>query len=228
LKTAINNGNFISWPGINTLSIDKHLPKSIDSAKGHLDQERKNLQSTKPRFAPDDKDEFLPISDAQNIKTFEACAAIVPFLAKNTAYHDLMGRFPHRSSRSNEYLLIVYDHDSNSILKCPLKNKTGAEINRGWTKIHERLEKGVNQPKLYILDNEASAELKKGWPNMDLLTSLFLLICIDEMLPNEQSELSRVIFSLVSPHAIQSSQFLSGIDYCFKLNSRSTFYALRE
>jgi hypothetical protein len=43
-KQAIKNGNFITWPGIDSLSIDAHLPKSIASAKGHLDQERKSLQ----------------------------------------------------------------------------------------------------------------------------------------------------------------------------------------
>jgi hypothetical protein len=97
-----------------------------------------------------------------NVKTFEACAMLIPFTAKNTAYHDLTGRFPHRSSRGNEYLIVVYDHDSNSILVIALKNKTGAEIKRGWTSIHERLAQGGNQPKLYVLDNEASADLKKG------------------------------------------------------------------
>jgi hypothetical protein len=80
---------------------------------------------------------------------------------KNTAYHDLTGRFPHRSSRGNEYLIVVYDHDSNIILMIAIKNKTGAEIKRGWTSIHARLARGGNQPKLYILDNEASANLKK-------------------------------------------------------------------
>jgi hypothetical protein len=163
-KKAIKNGNFITWPGIDTLSIDAHLPKSVASAKGHLDQERKNLQSTRIPVSPDetDEDEFFPLPDTPNVKTFEACAKIVPFITKNTAYHDLTGRFPHRSSRGNEYLLIVYDHDSNSILHCPLKTKTGAEIKRGWTTIHERLARGGNQPKMYILDNEASVDLKKG------------------------------------------------------------------
>jgi hypothetical protein len=161
-KQAIRNGNFISWPGIDSLSIDKHLPKIIASAKGHLEQEQNNLQSTKTTIATDDEDDFFPTSETHNIKTFEACAAIVPFVAKNTAYHDLTGRFPHRSSRGNEYLLVVYDHDSNSILQCPLKNKTGAEIKRGWTSMHERLTKGGNQPKMYILDNEASAQLKQA------------------------------------------------------------------
>jgi selenocysteine lyase/cysteine desulfurase len=74
-----------------------------------------------------------------NVKTFEARAMLIPFTAKNTAYHDLTGRLPHRSSRGNEYLIVVYDHDSNSILVIALKNKTGAEIERGWTCIHERL-----------------------------------------------------------------------------------------
>jgi hypothetical protein len=55
-KKAIKNGNFITWPGIDTLSLDAHLPKSIASAKGHLDQERKNLQSTRIN-APIDKNE---------------------------------------------------------------------------------------------------------------------------------------------------------------------------
>jgi hypothetical protein len=162
---AIKNGNFITWPGLDTLSIEAHLPKSIDSAKGHLDQERKNLQSTRvqlPTTSSEDDDNFFPSPDIPNVKTFEACAQVVPFVAKNTAYHDLTGRFPHRSSRGNEYLLIVYDYDSNSILHCALKNKTAAEIKRGWISIHERLARGGNQPKMYILDNEASADLKKG------------------------------------------------------------------
>jgi hypothetical protein len=167
-KKAIKNGNFITWPGIDALSLSS-LPKSLASAKGHLDQERKNLQST--RISLDivtAEDDFFPLPDTPNIKSFSACAQIVPFVAKHTAYHDLTGRFPHRSSRGNEYLLVVYDHDSNSILHCALKNKTGAEIKKGWQHIHEKLAKGGNQPKIYILDNEASAELKRALTKYDL------------------------------------------------------------
>jgi hypothetical protein len=166
-KKAIRNGNFITWPGIDDLSIDLHLPKSIASAKGHLNQERKNLQSTRVPLPAQDQnndqseDTFFPVSDSPNLKSFAAIAMIVPFTAKNTAYHDLTGRFPHRSSCGNEYLLIVYDYDGNSILQCPLKNKSAGVIKRGWISIHERLARGGNQPLLYILDNEASAKFKK-------------------------------------------------------------------
>jgi hypothetical protein len=57
---------------------------------------------------------------------------------------------------------MVYDHDSDSILHAALKNKTAAEMKRGWISIHARLMRGGNQPKMCILDNEASADLKKG------------------------------------------------------------------
>jgi hypothetical protein len=73
------------------LSIDTHLPKNIASAKGHMDQERKNLQSTRIKLATDKieiedgDDAFFPIADAPNAKTFAACAQIVPFVVKNTA-----------------------------------------------------------------------------------------------------------------------------------------------
>jgi hypothetical protein len=105
-----------------------------------------------------------------NIKTYSACAQIVPCVPKRTAYHDLTGRFSHRSSCGNEYLLIVYDYDSNGILHCPLKNKTGAEIKRGWITIHERLglARAGNQPEMHILDNEASADLNKGLKKYNL------------------------------------------------------------
>jgi hypothetical protein len=127
-KKAIKNGNFITWPGIDSISLSS-LPKSIATAKGHLDQERKNLQTTQVKQNTDtEDDEFSPLSDTPNEKSYSACAKIVPFVTKEMAYHDLTGRFPHRSSRGNEYLLVVYDHDSNSILHCALKNKQAAEI----------------------------------------------------------------------------------------------------
>ena len=48
---------------------------TIATAKGHLDQERKNLQSTQ---LIEDLD-FFPPSQQPNSKTYETCAALVPF-----------------------------------------------------------------------------------------------------------------------------------------------------
>ena len=43
---AIKNGNFLTWLGL-TLSLVQKIPDSVCTAKGHLNQERSNLQSTK-------------------------------------------------------------------------------------------------------------------------------------------------------------------------------------
>jgi hypothetical protein len=102
-KHAIQNRKFITWPGIETLSVDAHLPKSVATAQGHLDQEQKSLQSTQVQRTKETIDDnFFPSPDTPNVKTFAACAQIVPFLVKNTAYHDLTGWFPHCSSRGNK------------------------------------------------------------------------------------------------------------------------------
>ena len=46
-QKAINKGNFISWPGINDVTFKKLIGTPIATHCGHLDQERKNLRSTK-------------------------------------------------------------------------------------------------------------------------------------------------------------------------------------
>ena len=58
---AVKNGNFIMWPGLTTSIITKHLHPSIATAKGHLDQEQANLQSTQTTESDDNIDEcFSP------------------------------------------------------------------------------------------------------------------------------------------------------------------------
>jgi hypothetical protein len=161
LTTAIVNGNLLTFPGIRSTSFTKDLPPNVPSEKGHLDQERKNLQSTKSVVhiieEPPDKHDFTPPIEP---KTFASCATLLPFQATHTAYGDLTGRFPHTSSRGNQYLLVIYDHDSNAILVEPLKNKTGSEIKRGWFKLHTRLSTRGNDPNVYVMDTEASSALK--------------------------------------------------------------------
>ena len=45
--TAIDSGNFCTWPGLSSAAVRKHLDKSIGTAKGHMKQTRKGLRSTK-------------------------------------------------------------------------------------------------------------------------------------------------------------------------------------
>ena len=82
------------------------------------------------------------------------------FAAKHMAYSDLTGRFPYQSSRGNKYVLVIYDYDGNAILMEPLKNRQAMEITVAFNKIYNRLVKHINEPKLFIMDNECSNDLK--------------------------------------------------------------------
>ena len=168
--TSIKNGNFLTWPGLTPELIRKQLPKCIATEKGHLNQERKGLQSTKPhiyinpivKIESETTQDLFPSSENKNLKTQHCFASIVSFESTAKAYSDQTGKFPFTSSRGNKYLMIVYDYDSNAILQEPLKSKTASELVRAWSKIHKRLMIGGSPPQLYVLDNEFSTEIRNS------------------------------------------------------------------
>ena len=44
---AIEQNFFTTWPALTAANVRKHLPKSLATAQGHLDQSRKNANSTR-------------------------------------------------------------------------------------------------------------------------------------------------------------------------------------
>ena len=159
------------------------------TAKGYLDQERKNIQYNKLQIKLDDSDsDHFPKQDKFNQKTHQAVALLFPFNATSKTYGDINGRFPYLSSSGNQYIPIIYDHDSNAILTEPLKNRKGPEIKRGWLKLNLILAKGGNEPKMYLLDNEASTDLKTRLHKITFSISLSRLIFIVKIPQKGQSE----------------------------------------
>jgi hypothetical protein len=82
---AIKNGNFITWSEINNISLAEHLPPSIASVKGRLDQTQK--------FTDDIN--FFPPPPEPNVKSFDClCHRHSVCLPRPAYHHDLIGRFP--------------------------------------------------------------------------------------------------------------------------------------
>ena len=71
-----------------------------------------------------------------------------------------MGKFPMTSMQGNKYVLLLYHYDTNSILVRPLKNRSDETILEVYEEIYNELTEKGFQPKLHILDNEASQALK--------------------------------------------------------------------
>ena len=70
-------------------------------------------------------------------------------------YMDLTGKFVAPSSSGNNYIMIIYNYDSNTILAIPLKNYKSESILATYKTGHTRLCAAGLQPKLQCLDNEA-------------------------------------------------------------------------
>jgi hypothetical protein len=160
---AIQAGYLTTWPGLTAPIVAKYLPKSIATAKGHMDQQRKNLRSTKPK----QETESHTNADDQPQPDDVGHSADVAFLsildaAEETGkmYSDITGRFPVQSSRGHKYIFVLYDYDSNAILVEPLKSRAATEILRAFDVLHQRLRHAGRTPTLHILDNEASNLLK--------------------------------------------------------------------
>ena len=68
-------------------------------------------------------------------------------------FSDQTGRFPNKSSRGNQYIMVAYDQDSNAILAQPIKTRSEYELLKAMTAIHMYLKERGLYPKLQVLDN---------------------------------------------------------------------------
>ena len=186
--TAIKNNHFLTWPGLTAQLIAKHLPRNRATAKGHIHQEAQGLQSTKKidndsyiktirnnisrltrgnkgvnikQLLEEDmeKDAFPP-SPTPNVKTNDVCYLLVENNPKNMGYIDLTGRFPSKSAKGNQYIIVAYHYDANAIYAHPIKNRESSTITTAWSTINTKFTIAGVKPNTYIIDNEASLQLK--------------------------------------------------------------------
>ena len=122
LERAITRGNLISWT-VENLHSSKLMKTTLATEKGHLDQECKYLYSIKvdniilDNFPAKNTEQdnnifakiFDPLDDSPN--------------TKQKAHIYLTGYFPHKSSRGNTYIFLMYGYKIDSILIEPLNTR---------------------------------------------------------------------------------------------------------
>ena len=185
--TAIDAGHLTTWPDLTSAQVRRHPPPSIPMIKGHLDQQRANLQSTKrnndkhannatsvpPSTVDSTNATSIPPSTADSDITADFHPPPTTPAALRThhiyadfasptgqIFTDLTGRFIQPSSNGNSDMLVIYDYDSNFIHVEPMKSKTGPEILAAYKRAHDLFSSRGLKPQLQRLDNEASTALK--------------------------------------------------------------------
>jgi hypothetical protein len=99
-----------------------------------------------------------PTPAETNIKTHQVFASMVDV---GKLYGDLTGRFPIQSSRGHQYILTLYDYDSNTISTEPMKNRTKKEMIQAYTSLHHRLINTGLKLELQVMDNECSTAFRQ-------------------------------------------------------------------
>eukprot|EP00984_Skeletonema_dohrnii_P011431 scaffold4568_cov78-Skeletonema_dohrnii-CCMP3373.AAC.1 len=156
---AIKKGNFASWPLLSAKRVEKYFPETKETPKGHLNQARRNVRSTK--IATKAMAQPFEPTDTQQLRGKQGKEVLTRIDdTRETIFSDQTGAFPKRSQRGNKYVMVMVHIDSNAILLEPMKSKKDAEMQRAYNALLLRLKRAGIVPKKHIMDNEVSDAMK--------------------------------------------------------------------
>jgi hypothetical protein len=73
--------------------------------------------------------------------------------AEQTIFSNQTGHLPKKSSKGNQYIMVLCDIDRNAILVTAMKNRTSGEMIPAYQELIDRLHSTGIKPKGHILDN---------------------------------------------------------------------------
>jgi hypothetical protein len=122
---SIKAQNFVGWPILTERNVNKYYPDTNETSKGHMNQTQKNVQSTKraPMESFNSKEMHGKKVRAVYVKVYDA---------RETTFSNQTGKFSTRSKSGNEYIMVMVEIDSNTILVEPLKYCKDAKLIRGY------------------------------------------------------------------------------------------------
>ena len=149
---------FIDFPGLTSTMIRKYPPNHPVTSLGHLDQTRQGIQSTK--LTMDVSTEEPTHSGNPNTSSKCVITKIIPWQQlSHRTYSDKPGRFPVKSKRGHEYILIMYSEDGNYIHAVPMRTRGASDHINAYKSGVEFFSRHGCKPHLEYIDNECSKSL---------------------------------------------------------------------
>jgi len=151
---AAKAGNFVGWPLLTEKNINKYYPETDETPKGHMNQQRKNVRSTKTPFEVCNTAAALQGKKMKDI-------FVSTYDMRETSFSDQTGQFPKQSKRGHKYIMVLIEIDSNAILVEPMKSRKDAEMIRAYDVLVQQLQQANIHPRKHVLDNEISENMKQ-------------------------------------------------------------------
>jgi hypothetical protein len=165
---AVRNGNYATWPKLTVTLINKYMPDSDETLKGHLKGQRQGIRLTKHNAftalvkteetrikIEGEKSPFKPLPPTKLDDIFIHVVDLTEEI-----YTDQTGDFPHISQRGNRYIMVAIHLDANYIFAEPMRNRTEGEMIRVYQQIINRMKAAGLGIKKHVLVNECSAAMK--------------------------------------------------------------------
>lgn len=161
----MKNGQFTSWPGLTAPAVATYFPESEETIKGHARKTRSGLRSTKNKPTHDANydeidDDNIDASATKRRDIFTCVYDVEEEEELHSIYSNQTGRFPKKSNKGNQYIMVLVHIDSGAILVAPMKDRTAGEMIRAYQLLLNRLNTRGIRPKHHILDNECSEDYK--------------------------------------------------------------------
>jgi hypothetical protein len=151
---AIKVGNYVGWPILTEHYVQKYYPKTIKTTKGHLNQTRKNIRTTKVKATP------LETCDTSHLHGKKVRNVYTQmYMAQETVFSNQTGQLPIQSLCRNKYIMVMVEINSNTILVEPMKNHKDDKMIWAYNALLLQLKRAGMVPKKHVLDNEVSENM---------------------------------------------------------------------
>jgi len=146
--TAIKNKQYTSWPGLSVEAVRQHFPESDETHKGHGRKTPSGLRSTKPKenetIDSNNDFEFNVPKNALLRSIKKEKSIFIKILdmeheATQKIWTNQPGQFPKKSMKGSQYMMVLTESDSDTILAEPMKNRTSGEMIRAYQTLINRL-----------------------------------------------------------------------------------------
>lgn len=161
--------SYVSLPGLTPALLRKYAPNTVPSAKGHLDQYRHGLRSTKPNVADPTSNQSLDETDSDRYPVSTPRSSNRALVYTRTVnlndirHSDLTGRFPIPAKSGAQYILVMYC--GNYIHAETLKSRKQADFVAAYSAGTDFFAAHGIIPSYERIDNETSNLLERYCAN---------------------------------------------------------------
>ncbi len=152
---ATKVGNYIGWPMLTERNVNKYYPETSEKPKGHMNQMRKNVRSTKAKQTQLETCDILQLHSKKVRDIYTTMYDV-----HETMFLDQTGQFPTRLQSGNKYTMVLVKIDSNTILVEPMKSRKDTEMMQAYNSLLPQLKRAGIIPKKHVLDNKVLESMK--------------------------------------------------------------------